>query len=80
MIMATTVHGQAKKKRPKSYPLKQVHADMGWRLLMNEHVPLEKERRSRLPSLGIENWSAKANFTRYGKMADAYAGCRKISL
>lgn len=56
--------------------LKQIHADMGWRLLMNEHLPLEKEG-AQIAILGIENWSAKANFTRYGKMADAYAGAEK---
>jgi len=56
--------------------LKQIHADMGWRLLMNEHLPLEKNG-EQIGILGIENWSAKGNFTKYGKMADAYAGSEK---
>jgi len=53
--------------------LKQVHKQMGWRLLMNEHVVLEKGT-DRIALLGIENWSAKGNFGRYGKMEEAYPG------
>jgi predicted MPP superfamily phosphohydrolase len=53
--------------------LKGVHRKMGWRLLMNEHVVLEKGN-DRIALLGIENWSAKGNFGRYGKMQDAYPG------
>ena len=56
--------------------LKQIHADMGWRLLMNEHLPLQKNG-EQIAILGIENWSAKGNFTKYGKMADAYSGTDK---
>lgn len=53
--------------------LKSVHAEMGWRLLMNEHVVIEKEG-EKIALLGIENWSAKGNFPKYGKMEDAYRG------
>jgi len=65
-----------KEKSDNHTRLKQLHADMGWRLLMNEHLPLEKEGQQ-IAILGIENWSAKANFARYGKMAEAYAGSEK---
>ena len=34
---------------------------MGWRLLMNEHVVLEKDGQE-IALIGIENWSAKASF------------------
>lgn len=57
--------------------LKQVHAKLGWRLLMNEHVVLEKEN-DRMALLGIENWSAKGRFPKYGKMDMAYAGAKDI--
>jgi predicted MPP superfamily phosphohydrolase len=40
---------------------------------MNEHVPVEKNGQ-RIAILGIENWGAKANFPRYGKMEEAYRG------
>jgi predicted MPP superfamily phosphohydrolase len=56
--------------------LKQVHADMGWRLLMNEHVVLEKNN-EQIAVLGIENWSAKGRFPKHGKMEEAYAGTEK---
>ncbi|HMI62303.1 MAG TPA: metallophosphoesterase [Puia sp.] len=56
--------------------LKQIQADMGWRILMNEHVVLERGG-DQIALLGIENWSAKARFPKYGKMSEAYAGTEK---
>lgn len=56
--------------------LKQIHADMGWRLLMNEHVVFERNGQQ-IALLGIENWGAKGNFPKYGKMPEAYAGAEK---
>lgn len=56
--------------------LKQVHAKMGWRLLMNEHVALERNGQQ-IALLGIENWGAKGNFPKYGKLKDAHAGTDK---
>jgi len=53
--------------------LKGIHGKMGWRLLMNEHVILEKGS-DKIAVVGIENWSAKANFPKYGDMRKAYAG------
>ena len=57
--------------------LKDIHADMGWRLLMNEHVVLEREG-DKIALLGIENWSAKARFPKYGKLSNAYTGTENI--
>ncbi len=57
--------------------LKKVHANMGWRLLMNEHVLLEKNGQ-KIALLGIENWGAKARFPKYGKMNLAYPGTENI--
>ncbi len=56
--------------------LKKVHADMGWRLLMNEHVVLEKGQ-EQIAVIGIENWSAKGRFPKHGKMAAAHAGAEQ---
>ncbi len=53
--------------------LKQVHHSLGWRLLMNEHIVLEKGT-DKIAILGIENWSAKARFPKYGDLQKAYAG------
>jgi uncharacterized protein len=56
--------------------LEKVHADLGWRLLMNEHVILEKGGEE-IAIIGIENWSDKARFPKYGDMPKAYAGTEK---
>ena len=56
--------------------LKKVHASLGWRLLMNEHVVLEKNG-DQIALLGIENWSAKANFPKHGRMDLAHPGTEK---
>lgn len=56
--------------------LKMVHGELGWRLLMNEHVVLEKGEEA-IALLGIENWSSKGNFAKYGKMHEAYPGSEK---
>ncbi|BAV08240.1 hypothetical protein SAMN05421788_11243 [Filimonas lacunae] len=56
--------------------LKQIHGELGWRLLMNEHVVLEREGQ-KIAVLGIENWGAKGKFPKYGKMDQAYAGAEQ---
>lgn len=56
--------------------VKQVHTDIGWRLLMNEHVAL-KRGDDAIALLGIENWSAKARFPKHGRMDLAYPGTEK---
>jgi len=60
--------------------LKQVHQDLGWRLLMNEHVVLEKISQvdgqvpDKIAVIGVENWSNKASFPKYGDLQKAYSG------
>ncbi len=56
--------------------LKNIHTELGWRLLMNEHVVLTKEDDS-IALLGIENWGAKGRFPKYGKMQEAHSGTEK---
>ncbi|HVK96182.1 MAG TPA: metallophosphoesterase [Flavisolibacter sp.] len=53
--------------------LKRIHAQMGWRLLLDEHVAIEKEGAS-FALIGIQNWSALKRFPRYGNLQKAYAG------
>lgn len=57
--------------------LKDVHKELGWRLLMNEHIVIERES-DKIALLGIENWSGKGNFGRYGKMDQAHPGTESI--
>jgi predicted MPP superfamily phosphohydrolase len=56
--------------------LKRIQHEMGWRLLMNEHVVFERNG-EQIALMGIENWSAKARFPKYGKMDQAYPGTGK---
>ncbi len=53
--------------------LKKIHADVGWRLLLNEHVLLQRGE-DKIALIGVENWSAKMSFTKYGDMKKAYYG------
>jgi len=53
--------------------LKAAHGAMGWKLMMNEHVMLSRGE-DQIALLGIENWSAKPQFPKYGDMARAYDG------
>jgi len=57
--------------------LKQAHATMGWKLLMNEHIVFEKSG-EKIALLGIENFGAKGRFPKYGRMQDAYPGTENI--
>ena len=60
-------------KRDNLEKLKQIHAQLGWRLLMNEHVVLESGA-DKIAVLGVENWSSKASFAKYGDLQKAYSG------
>jgi len=53
--------------------LKQVHANVGWKLLMNENHIIEKNGK-KLAIIGIENWGANLRFPKYGKMKEAVTG------
>lgn len=53
--------------------LKEVHAELGWRLLLNENVTIEKNDET-IALIGVENWSAKARFAKYGNLEKAYNG------
>jgi uncharacterized protein len=53
--------------------LKTHQKDFGWRLLMNEHVALEKND-EKIALIGIENWGGSMRFPKYGKMKEAHAG------
>ena len=63
-------------KRRNIEELKSMHAKMGWRLLWDEHVPVEKDGQQ-FALIGIQNWSALRNFARYGNLAKAYEGTEK---
>jgi len=51
--------------------LKQTHAQMGWKLLMDESVLLEKNE-EKIGLIGVQNISGKASFHSYGDLERAY--------
>jgi len=52
--------------------LKQVHKEIGFRLLLNEAVTIEKDGES-IALIGVENWG-KGGFHKYGDLERATAG------
>ncbi len=51
--------------------LKAVHAEMGFRLMLDEHLPLERNG-DRIALLGVQNWGHR--FQQYGDLAKTIAG------
>jgi predicted MPP superfamily phosphohydrolase len=60
-------------KRQNLETLRSYHKQMGWRLLWDEHVAIEKDGQQ-FALIGIQNYSALRNFARYGNLARAYEG------
>jgi predicted MPP superfamily phosphohydrolase len=55
--------------------LKDLQQQMGWRLLLDEYVPLERGG-EQIALIGIQNWSALKRFPKYGNLSKAYEGAR----
>lgn len=54
-----------------------LHKTLGWRLLLNEHVVIEKDS-EQIALIGIENWGANLNFKKYGNFGKAHANTEAI--
>lgn len=50
--------------------LKQAHASFGWQLLNNEFKTIDWKGHP-FNIIGVENWSAKPNFPKHGKLSEA---------
>lgn len=50
--------------------LKRMHAQMNWKLMMNEHVVLQRGE-DKIAVIGVENWGGRANFPKYGDLKKA---------
>jgi len=57
-------------KRENLQRLMEYQRQAGWRLLLNESATLHKDGDT-LTLLGVENWSGRATFSRYGNLAKA---------
>lgn len=47
--------------------LKKYHGELGWNILLNEHTFIERSG-EKIGLIGVENWSHRATFKRYGDM------------
>ena len=54
-----------------------IHKRMGWKLMMDENVILEKNG-EKIALIGVQNISAKANFHSYGNLSKAFSGSENI--
>lgn len=54
-----------------------LHKKIGWKLLLNENVVIEKDGQ-KIAVLGIENWGANLNFKKYGKLTEAHKNTEDI--
>jgi uncharacterized protein len=68
--------GSTEEKIKNFEKLKSVHRESGWRLLLNEHVAIEKDGQ-KIALLGVENWGGSMRFKRYGKLSEAYRGAER---
>ena len=55
---------------------KKIHKDLGWNLLMNQNVILDRNGQQ-IAILGIENWG-KGHFSKHGRLDLAYKGAENV--
>lgn len=63
----------AEEKEQNLNQLKNIHSQLGWKLLLNEHVVLEHGN-AQMAVIGVENTSFGHRFHSYGDLSKAYAG------
>lgn len=56
--------------------LKLIHEQLGWRLMLNENLPLEKNG-DKIGLVGVENISGNSRFHSYGNMEKAMQGAEQ---
>jgi len=54
--------------------MQEVHAKLGWKLLLNQNHIITKDN-ERLAILGVENWGGAHRFPKYGDIEKAKQGC-----
>lgn len=62
-------------KRRNFEDMLQAHRRLGWRLLLDEHLPIEVEGEA-IALLGVQNWGT-GRFPKYGKLHKAYRGAEE---
>ena len=66
-----------KEKQENLTALYNFYNDIGWKLLRNEHVIIEKDS-EKLALIGVENWSQNNRFPRYGDIIKASKGIGNV--
>jgi len=61
-------------KKKNFQDLMNQHAKVNWKLLMDETVQIGSKEK--IAIIGIQNWSGKRNFSRYGDLEIAYPGSK----
>lgn len=56
--------------------LKHTHSELGWRLLMDENIIINREG-DNIALIGVQNISGKSRFKSYGDLTKAYNGLEK---
>jgi len=59
--------------------LAEIHKNMGWNLLINQNETLEING-EKIGIIGVENWSARGSFPKYGKLDQAMQNLNDTSL
>mgnify|MGYP005841329799 CR=1 FL=1 len=54
--------------------LKDIQNEMGWQLLLDENRII-KRGNDKIAILGVQNWSSKMRFPKYGNLEKTYEGC-----
>jgi predicted MPP superfamily phosphohydrolase len=54
------------------------HAELGWQILLDENRILEKDGQ-KLALIGVQNWSARGGFPKYGDLGKAIRGVENIT-
>jgi len=67
----------AEAKKANLDELKAIHAKLGWRLLLDEHVVFERGE-DKIALIGVQNISGRKSFQTYGNLSKAYAGSEAI--
>lgn len=67
--------GDATAKRANLEKLQQIHRDMGFKLLLDEHVVLKRED-AEIGLLGVQNWGHR--FQQYGELDKAMYGSERM--
>lgn len=66
-------------KKQNMLDMYRVHKEMGWKLMRDEHVLLEKQG-EKIGLIGVENWGAGTYWPKYGNLEKALEGMPQVPI